>query len=297
MAPTNWADRADQLLQRSSTLESDLYRSSNAGIIRKAVCGIGLDSDRKHLSGGVRIVFNISSAHARKILSRRYRNGYELEEKDVRVGGKPPAAVSNRRRRIDNMVATLGSSTAKGETLYYGALELNGAGMRYYGDLCLVLREAALGPSTLLLYRNSYDLDREPIRSRVNGVEAKLRLEARALAGHGSDAADMVICKILTDAAPTTRLMTTGLISEGVLADEDYLEVPLEQSFGAAELCEIRTASGDVAAEARIGSRLEQGPPPTLAELLWRNRRRDAERCASDLDLPIRIVSSQGRTR
>jgi hypothetical protein len=48
------------------------------------------------------------------------------------------------------------------------AAELNGAGIRFYGDVCLVLKPAAIAPDTKVLDRNSYDVLREPFRSAVD---------------------------------------------------------------------------------------------------------------------------------
>ena len=295
---TDWATKAGALVPNPARCEADEYRATNADIIRKTVGGIGIDSGTVHADSGMRVVFNISSAHVRPALKSGYRNCYDMEAMSVApIGSAPPARVSDRRRRIDQVVAGLSSPAADPASLYYGAIELNGAGMRYYGDKSLVLRNDQFAGDALLLYRNSYDLDRDPIRARVKSGIATLEAEAGALAGFRPDAADMILCKILGDAPPSSRLLTSGTISEGVLVDEDYIEVPRRGSFAAAELGEMRTSAGDVAVEARIADRLDRGPSPTLAELLWRSRRRDAERCAADHGIPVRVVGSQGRTR
>jgi len=168
--------------------------------------------------------------------------------------------------------------------------------MRYYGDMCLILKEEEFKDATLVLYRNSYDLDREPIRSKIKDG-AKLEDEAQRLVGTRGSAPDMVICKIFDQAPPADRLLTSGVISDGILADEDYLEVPRTGPFWASEVAEIRTSAADVAAESRIAGRLERGPLPSLAELLWRNRRRGAERAAAQENINLRVITSSGRVR
>lgn len=272
------------------------YRSSNADVIRRVVKGIGIDSGRRRAASGARVVFNLACAHVRAMLAGRYLNGYDLMR--ARIGSRPPKPVSERRRTIDGVVARCAAGGGTAESLYYGAVEINGAGMRYYGDMCLVLRADAVEAETLVLFRNSYDLDREPIRGRVGGDSALLETEAEALCGRWpKDVSDMAVCKLLDGSAGQPRLMTTGTVSEGVLSDEDYIEIPRVGSFTAAELAEIRTSAADAATEALIADRETQGPSTTLARLLWRQRRRDAEKAARERGLDVRVVGTHGRAR
>ena len=109
----------------------------------------------------------------------------------------------------------------------------------------------------------------------------------------------MAVVKILEGRADDRRRMTTGAVSQGVLSDEDYIEVPKRGSFAAKDLEECRLGAADAAAEARIADRLHNGPPPSFAELQWRHRRRVAEALlANGPDrVPVRVVVTVGRDR
>ncbi len=294
----NWKNKADLFGSQSSHTELKSYIAANIEIIRKTVKGIGIDSGRQNAASGVRVVFNLSSVHVRPFLSAGYKNCYDLASAG-RLGGGLPPEVSKRRRSVDTVIAEIAGSGVKPEDLYYGAVELNGSGMRYYGDMCLVLNaDTDTTPSTsLVLYRNSYDLDRNPLRGRIEGDASKFRIEADNLAGKWTDVPDMAVCKIMDGAALTPRLITSGFVSEGILADEDYLEVPRVGAFRDNELSEVRTAASDVAAETRVTDRLLHGPTPSLAQILWRHRRRDAERVLESAEIPVRVITTLGRTR
>lgn len=296
MPATDWVAKARGKIEEIP-LGSREYAEANGDMIRRTVAGIGIDSGKKSASAGIRIAFNISSAYLPQALSQRYKNCYDLEDLGSTVGISVPkeTKISKRRRTIDETIAKL-CPPGTYRNLYYGAVELNGAGMRYYGDMCLILKEEQFKDATLVLYRNSYDLDREPIRSRIR-KGGTLASEAERLAGTRASAPDMVVCKIFDQAPSADRLLTSGVISDGILADEDYLEVPRTGPFGAAEIAEVRTSAADVAAEGRIADRLERGPLPNVAELLWRNRRRGAERAAGQARINLRVVTSSGRAR
>jgi hypothetical protein len=149
-----------------------------------------------------------------------------------------------------------------------------------------------------VLYRNSYDLVRKPLSDVIDGNDDVALDEARNVQGSWPDVVpDMAVSKVLESSRVGERRMTTGMISAGVLDDEDYLEVVKEGSFGANALEEIRVTSPDVATEAHIADRMAHGPIPSLSELLWRHRRRMAQQAASDIRVPVRVITSQGRTR
>jgi hypothetical protein len=171
--------------------------------------------------------------------------------------------------------------------------------MRYYGDVCLVLKPGVIDSATLVLYRNSYDLACEPIRNRAGLANAAaLQSEARDLAGGWQqDLPDMAACKVLHAANLVERRLTTGSVSDGVLSDEDYLEVVREKTFRASDIEEARVSAADTGLDGRIGDRLEHGPTPSLAELQWRQRRRRADRMLASLGLRTRTVVTGGRAR
>lgn len=87
------------------------------------------------------------------------------------------------------------------------------------------------------------------------------------------------------------------MMSDGVLEDEDYLEALMTRSFGPREIQEVRLSAADVALDERIRSRGLSGFPPTHAELLWRRRRRVSEGRLAEKRIPVRVVTTTGRTR
>jgi hypothetical protein len=294
---TNWKSRADDVLNKGDrpAIDTTGYKRANADLIRRILNGFGIDSGRQRPNAGMRVVFNVPAVHVSAILKDGFKNAHDLAA--GRLGDPAPEGVSSRRARIDQAITAAGRFT-DATKLYYGAVELNGAGMPYYGDMCLVLRPASIADETAVLFRNSYDLDRDPIRSRVGGEDCKLQDEAGELIGRWpDDVPEMAICKIVEGAPDTARLCTTAAVSGGVLCDEDYLEVVRERAFDAEDIAEVRTSATDAGAEALIAQRQVSGPIPTAAQSLWRQRRRDAERTIEATGIAVRIVTTVGRLR
>ncbi len=213
------------------------------------------------------------------------------------------------RERIDAVVAETCnqrgySDRIRPKNIHYGAMEVNGTGIRYFGDITLVLRSAAVPAQTLVLLRNSYDLCCAPIVQRVYVRGKRKQTHANAVAelqdwagDWPADARDMAVVKILEGLPERTRRLTTGMVSAGVLTDEDYIEVARKDGFRPADVEELRVSASDVAAEARIADRLRIGPLPSLAELQWRHRRRAVDREAAKVGLKVRTVVTAGRAR
>jgi len=128
------------------------------------------------------------------------------------------------------------------ENVYFGAVELNGPGIRFYGDVCLVLRREAVEPNTIVLDRNSYDLVRAPIRDIVEQKPQDQQPQARkaeALKLCGAwhdDLGTMVALKAVQVLGVRRRRYTTGQVSEIVRDDEDYMEVLKVGTFGTDQL-------------------------------------------------------------
>jgi hypothetical protein len=183
------------------------------------------------------------------------------------------------------------------EKIYYAAAELNGSGVRFYGDICLVLD--TVDASTLVLDRNSYDLMRPPMSTQFDTNDgAALGAEVRKISGRWQqDLPAMAAVKVLATPRASGRRMTTGQISEGLLSDEDYVEVILTSSFEAGAVHEARLLASDVANEEHIARREMTGPPPTPTALQWQSRRRDAERALHSVNVPVRVVTETGRVR
>jgi hypothetical protein len=190
------------------------------------------------------------------------------------------------------------------KNVYYCALELNGTGIRFYGDVSLVLRETA--PDTVILDRNSWDVERAPIRPTPAKGEkrddceehTRRKKELGNLAGiWGQSLADMAVVKVMDHVGPRSRRLTTGEISEAILDDEDYMEVLRRGSFCCEDLHEARLSSADAAHDAQIAARLRRGPTPRYEALLWYQRRRRAEAALRKAGVPVTIITTQGRTR
>ena len=310
-APRSWPDRTGDLLSRIKDNSVKSYREADAVLVSRAMDGFGPDSNAEKVpQSGMRVVCNISSAHIAAVLNgefehdpKPYKNRYDLaaKSKNQQKVGEAVATPHSLREKIDSVIASL-VSKPDGKEFYYAAIELNGTGIRYFGDLCMVLKPGKTAAKTLVLFKNSYDLSRSPLREEVfvNGSldMTKAINKAKELQGiWPDDVADMAACKILDGADPTERRITTGTVSAGVLFDEDYLEVIRLESFGASSLEEIRLSAPDVAVESRIADRLRCGPTPSYAELQWRHRRRGAERIGALRKVPTRVVATVGRTR
>lgn len=310
----SWSQRIAGLVAAEPDRKLQSYRSANAEMIRGSLLGYGPDSRSVAAGAGMRVVFNMSSAHVPAFFAAGpaaprvspYQNRYDRAAQSL--GDAPPTR--GIREKVDAAVAATHNAGASPlqqispEDIYYGAVELNGPGIRYFGDVSLVVKPDKSVDGTLVLYRNSYDLSRKPV---VEGVyvagdeAATLRNAQRELNSWAGlwprDPPEMAACKILEGLPATARRLTTGMVSAGVLVDEDYLEVIRIGSFGYPDLEEMRLTAADAAAEARIADRIRSGPAPSFAEMLWRYRRRESERAAARQNVRSRVIVTAGRDR
>ncbi len=294
-------DRAWKRL--SATARSPLereYLSANVEAIAKALRGLGPDARRGATAppdAGARIVFNISSAYIREFCkdgaagkAHPYKNCYDLKHL------KPP---SPRREAVDMTLPT----GAQHEQVYFAAAELNGAGIRYYGDICLVLKPHKDDPERTILQTNSYDLIRRPFATLLAklGPPFDQPYCAKRMSGSWRRALPrMAAVKLLEGATGKSRRLTTAMISRGLLDDEDYIEVLWTKgggSFGPAEIEEARVAAGDVVLESDIYARARRGAALTLGQMLWARRRREAARELEAHGVKVRAVAHVGRAR
>jgi len=295
-----WASRAGRLLAAYPT-SCSAWREADGATIRGAIRGVSPYTGNVKRDGAAKVVFNISSVHVPSLAASQmntYLNRYDVSQ---RIGGTRPSGAADARENIDRMLASLIGSSAHWQGLYYAAVELNGAGIRYYGDVCLVLRDSEVGADTKVLNRNSFDLICEPLRSvtspRGTWDAVRAEQEAAEIAGTWDELGDMALCKILKPGYADDRRLTIGAISVGVLADEDYLEVIREKSFTVGDLAEARLAAADAAVDGLVADRLRRGPLPSWTELLWRHRRRKADEALKARSVPTRVVVSAGRVR
>ncbi|WP_460082870.1 hypothetical protein [Roseibium sp. LAB1] len=258
----------------------------------------------------MQLVFNLSARHAVSFLDVQSglpgRGRYLNRAAVTHLAGKPLTGTTVR-ERVDRVVtrvaASVGRSVATTD-IHFGAAELNSSGIAYFGDVCLVLKSDKVPGGLLSLLRNSYDLTVAPVFAQiyVNGNRSKtednaVRVMTEWAGTWPDETGDLVVVKILQYAPPSERRLTTGLISTGVLQDEDFIEVVYEKSFTPKEVREIRLSPMDVAREAQIADRTMRGPSPSAADMLWRYRRRQVERDAKRVGLTCRVVTHSGRSR
>jgi hypothetical protein len=301
----DWSKRAEEVVAAlPGNGQASAWRNADMETISKAVKGVSLYSDGKKSDGGARVTFNISSAHIPGFVAdnngNAYKNRYDASGK--RIGEQTPSGMLDAREKIDQLLAYKIGGGVKPESLYYGAVELNGAGIRYYGDIGLILRVDKVDPQTQILDRNSFDLISEPLRATThpNGSWDVLAATEQLvlIAGRWSDdLVNIAICKVLGGGTNPERRITAGGVSQGVLADEDYIEVIRTASFNVTDLAEARVSAADSAVDGMVADRLRRGPTPSWAELMWRNRRRKAEQALRAKRIVTRVVVSAGRVR
>ena len=149
-----WSERLESFTVRDSSPMARPYVRANIEMIEKALRGEGPDGPSAD-GGGARVVANISNVHIPSFCKTFYQNGYTLNK--LRVGAAPENRT--RRERLDVAISKVADCAQ--DKIYYAALELNGAGVRFYGDICLVLKDSKR--VRLVLDRNSYDLLRSPL--------------------------------------------------------------------------------------------------------------------------------------
>jgi hypothetical protein len=307
-AATDWKAQLAKFIKTAAAGHAELEKFSKANVaaIEGAVAGRGPDASTAEPQAGARMVVNIAAVHVPALseASRRkdpkpYKNGYDLGK--YRIGDPPPGESLKSRDIVDRALPLQGRH--RPNNVYFGAVELNGAGIRFYGDVCLVLDRGALPDDTVILDRNSYDLIRAPIREAISGKSPKLQDQARKdealkLRGlWGSDLGTMTALKTLQALGLRARRYTTGQISEAVRDDEDYMEVLKIGSFGTNRLQEARVSAAEAAHDALTGDRLRSRCSPRMEALIWRERRRRAEEELRGNGVRARVVTTSGRTK
>jgi hypothetical protein len=125
-----------------------------------------------------------------------------------------------------------------------------------------------------------------------------MRERARDMSGRWHEAlVPMVAIRVFEKRGVVARRLTTGQISDAVLDDEDYIEVLRIGSFGVADLQEARLSAADVALDAMTADRLRHGPVPRFEAILWRARRRRAEKALGGVGVRTAVVVSSGRVK
>jgi hypothetical protein len=293
-----WAERLRRLLNliaRRFKGEPGVHHA-NHDTVRRALLGMGPDNAYRHHDAGARMAVNLSSANVPEFCRHGYKNTYDLQ---ASLGAAAPR-ISERRERVD---MALPIELCKRRDVYFGAVELGGAGMRYYGDICLVLKAEAVAASTVVLDRNSFDVDRAPAVDRIRALPQAQQDGARAALLRSwsgvwaRDLAAMTTIRMHSAGATGTRRWTTGHVGRALVDDEDYLEVLKHGSFGVDDIQEARLFAADAALDAYVTSRVLNGPMPRLEALIWRRRRVAAEVALRAAGIPVRVVTHLGRER
>jgi hypothetical protein len=295
-----WEDKVSKYLERYRDDELAMAEA-NRDMVLRVVSGMGPDKPTVDESSGARAVVNISAVHIPSFCKPRpgekpYKNTYDLQKEPV-LGDRQPINVSSSRKAVDGVIQ--GGLHKQPADLYFAAVEINGTGVRFYGDMCLVLKRAAVAADTPVLTTNSYDLIRPPITPAGAAPDIPaLTLLIDQMAGEWqANTGHLAALKSFDILQHTARRLTTGQISDAILEDEDYLEVLKAGTFGANDLQEARVSAADTAAEIQIGERTRLGPCPSLAEIQWRKQRLAAQRSLAASGVTVRVITTSGRTR
>jgi len=311
---TDWQAALQALKARHARNDALMlqYVDANIAAISTALAGRGPDDRARGLGSvppeegvGAHMVVNIASAHVPALCAatlrddtKPYKNGYDLKHY-YRIGDGLPQRAAKSREIVD---AALPLPVGKAPSdIYFGAMELNGTGVHFYGDFCLVLRD--VDPQTVLLDRNSYDLIRTPIRDVIevgppaDWPEKRAEMASKISGTWGQSREPIAALKVFGAIGFRARRLTVGQISDAIRDDEDYIEILRVGSFGTNDLSEARLTASDAAQEAAIDSRRGTAPTQPLEALLWRQRRRIAERELRKNGVPVRIVATMGRIK
>jgi len=298
----SWSSMLNNLIaHRVRREKADLsFALANSDSIRRTASGLGPDGTKIDPRAGARMVVNISSAHIPALCAasaqgrtNAYKNCYDLD---------PTLSTISANRLLVDAALPLRAGT-KAAQMYFGALEMSGIGVRFYGDVCLVLKREAVPQDTIILDRNSYDLVRSPHAQLVAATVPAAQEQARRTILRNwsgqwdKDLAAIAAIKAINVLGLRNRRWTTGQISAAVRDDEDYIEVLKAGSFGVADLQEARISAADAAHDALVHSRVATGSAPRFEALLWSDRRRSAEKALREAGVPLNIVVGSGRTR
>jgi hypothetical protein len=276
-SPRPWAKRVhDWVKHARANGRAPSFLDANLGVIRQLL---------GHPETGPRMVINIGADALLSFLSSdNYKNIYE----NPVVGGKPRSP-SKERHTVDELLGLEPDASA----YYFGAVALDGAGVRFYGEYCMVIKASRIAADTRVFDRDSYDLLQPPLADRG---AAKTRRIVSALKGTwGDDLVGMLIMKILPRLPAVQHLITAGNVSGLVISDQEFVEIHLKDKIHQVHVEEIRQSPDAASIEAAIASRRRSRQPPTIVEVRWVEQRRRVFARLAQKSIPFRIVTLQSR--
>lgn len=275
-ARTSWTKRLTKAIaELRDTGGSGPFMKGHIGVMRQLL----EDKD-----AGPRVVINIGADALLKFLgSGQYKNLY-----DKPVVGADTKSPTPERIQVDKWL-----DLADPAKTYFGAVAMGGAGVRFYGEYCMVLSQAKVPPQTRIFDRDSYDLLQPPLVGRSD--ESMKRLVGSLRGTWGTDLVDMLLLKMLPRLPGTRHLITSGQVSSLVMTDQEFVEVHLEGDIRTDDIEEVRQLPEEAAVEASIAQRYAAHQPPSLVELLWLAQRRLVAEKLGDAKLPYRLATSGGK--
>jgi hypothetical protein len=263
-----WSKRVDQWIVAH---QDAVFSGGNAKVVRDVL---------QDLETGLRMVVNITAFALHVVLrNNRYFNLYERP-----VIGGAPQEPSETRKHVDQML-DLGRQT------YFGAAALGGAGVRYYGEYCLVLTLDQVEGRARLFDRDSFDIELEPLKSLPLTPERIAVLRG----DWDDDRIDMAVLRVLVELGDDTRLVTSGTVSDTVLRDQEFIEVHLDGTFAPREIEEVRESPDETAIELSLRNRRRRGIPISQTEQDWLLRRAWISEQLAWYRIPHRVVTLHGR--
>jgi hypothetical protein len=280
----NWAQRRADFVSSPAQSMGMGFAEANAAVIRRLALARG-DAARLH------VVFNLGAGALLEYLrTGKYMNAYQHPV----VNGKKrkPSAT---RERVDKLI-----ELADPADTYFCALEMGGAGIRFYGEYCAVLKSPADKHGVKrVMDRNSYDLICNPLKSyleELNSVQGRHLIDGLQAKYRSADCADLLALKVMQVQNGHARLLTMGTIGASLIRDEDYVEAYHEGAIALPALLELRAGGEERAIEASISGRWQTGQV-SAEEMLWLRRREAVRDLAGAENIPIRTVSGSGRTQ
>jgi plasmid stabilization system protein ParE len=272
-----WARRIkDWIAQARAAGQATPFLDGNVAVMRQILT---------HPDTGPRMVVNIGADALLKFVETNdYKNIYD---KPV-VGGRRREPTKER-IEVDRLLG-LGAAASNS---YFGAVALGGAGVRFYGEYCMVIKRSRVGGTTRLFDRDSYDLLQAPLAER--GPTRTSRIVGALRGQWDKDLVDMLIMRALPRLPPTQHLITVGNVSGLIMSDQEFVEVHLVDKIGLEHIEEIRQLPEEAAIESSILSRRRDRQSPTLVEIRWVAQRRRVLRDLARKGLHFRIASLHGK--